>query len=302
MANIDLSSLPAPQVIEALDYETILAERKAALLALFPAEQRPAIEATLAIESEPLTIQLQENAYRELVLRNRVNDASRGNMLAYATGADLEQIGARYKVVRLVVTPANPTAIPPVQAVMESDDRLRTRIQMAYDGLSIAGPIGAYKFHALSASGQVLDVSVQSPEAMVVQVNILSTAESGIADATLIATVGEYLSAEDRRPLCDIVQVQSAQIVPFSVEAVLHCYPGPSTETVLGAANNALNKTLADLYKLGRDVTRSALYAALHQAGVQRVEIISPVANVVVEEHQAAQCTAINLTTGASDV
>ena len=33
---IDLSRLPAPDVVEPLDYESILAERKAALIALYP--------------------------------------------------------------------------------------------------------------------------------------------------------------------------------------------------------------------------------------------------------------------------
>jgi phage-related baseplate assembly protein len=37
---IDLSQLPAPEVLEALDYEAILAERKAALVALYPGDEQ----------------------------------------------------------------------------------------------------------------------------------------------------------------------------------------------------------------------------------------------------------------------
>lgn len=39
-ASIDLSLLPAPDVVETLDYEVLFAERKAALIGAMPAEQR----------------------------------------------------------------------------------------------------------------------------------------------------------------------------------------------------------------------------------------------------------------------
>ena len=39
MAIVDLNQLAAPDVVEALDYETILAERKATLVSLYPEEQ-----------------------------------------------------------------------------------------------------------------------------------------------------------------------------------------------------------------------------------------------------------------------
>ncbi|MCF7694669.1 baseplate assembly protein, partial [Mycetohabitans sp. B2] len=61
---IDLSQLPAPDVIEPLDYETLFAQRKAQLIALYPLEEQADIAATLALESEPMVKLLQESAYR----------------------------------------------------------------------------------------------------------------------------------------------------------------------------------------------------------------------------------------------
>jgi phage-related baseplate assembly protein len=104
---IDLSRLPAPVVVEQIDYESILAERKAYAVSLWPADQQAELAATLALESEPLTKLLQESAYRETLLRQRVNEAALAVLLPFAQGADLEQIGARFNVVRLVITPAN---------------------------------------------------------------------------------------------------------------------------------------------------------------------------------------------------
>lgn len=84
MSTITLSQLPQPDVIEVLDFETILSERKAYFVSLYPADQQAAIATTLSLESEPITKLLQENAYRELILRQRINDAAVANMLAWA--------------------------------------------------------------------------------------------------------------------------------------------------------------------------------------------------------------------------
>ncbi|CNF10526.1 baseplate assembly protein [Yersinia bercovieri] len=118
MSTIDLSQLPAPLAVEALDYETLLIERKAAFIALYPLEEQDAVMQTLALESEPITKLLQENAYRELVLRQRVNEAAQAVMVAYANGSDLDQLGANNNVQRLIITLADPDAIPPVAALM----------------------------------------------------------------------------------------------------------------------------------------------------------------------------------------
>ena len=64
-----MTTLPPPKMLEQLDYENILAERKTAFLNSLPADQRDQVAAVLALESEPITKLLQESSYRELVLR-----------------------------------------------------------------------------------------------------------------------------------------------------------------------------------------------------------------------------------------
>lgn len=159
MATIDLSQLPAPDVVEPLDYETLLAERKATLISLYPTDQQEAIARTLTFESEPIVKLLQENAYRELILRQRINEAAKAVMVAYSLKGDLDQLGANNGVTCLTITPADDTTIPPTAAVMESNDDLRLRIASAFEGLSVAGPTGAYEYHARSADSRVADAS-----------------------------------------------------------------------------------------------------------------------------------------------
>lgn len=153
-AAIDLTQLPAPNVVELIDFEQILAERKAYAVGLWPADEQAEIAARLALESDPLTKLLEENAYRETVLRQRVNEASLANLLAYAKGADLDQLAGNFNVQRLVIQEADAAAIPPIPQILETDDSLRERAQMAWEGLSTAGPRNSYIFHARSAAGQ----------------------------------------------------------------------------------------------------------------------------------------------------
>ncbi|WP_380184848.1 baseplate J/gp47 family protein [Kalamiella sp. sgz302252] len=301
MATIDLSQLPAPDVVEALDYETLLNERKATLVSLYPAEQQDAIARTLALESEPVVKLLQENAYREVILRQRVNEAAKAVMVAYALADDLDQLGANNGVNRLTLTAADDTTTPPTAAVMESDDDYRVRIAAAFEGLSVAGPSGAYEYHAKSADGRVADASAISPSPACVTITVLSREGNGEAAADLLAVVNEALNDEDVRPVADRVTVQSATIVDYAVEAVLYLYPGPEAEPIRAAAEAKLAAFVSAQARLGRDIRKSALYAALHVEGVQRVELAQPAADVVLDKTQAAYCTGYGITIGGSD-
>lgn len=301
MATIDLSQLPAPDVVETLDYETLLAERKATLISLYPADQQEAVARTLSLESEPIVKLLQENAYREVILRQRVNEAAEANMVAWASGADLDQLGANNGVVRLTLTAADDSAIPPVAAVMESDDDFRLRVASAFEGLSVAGPTGAYEFHAKSADGRVSDATAISPSPACVTVTVLSREGDGVAAADLLAVVDAALNDENVRPVADRLTVQSAAIVNYSVDAVLYIYPGPEAEPVRAAAEAKLQAFVTAQRRLGRDIRQSALYAALHVEGVQRVQLNAPAQDVVLDKTQAGYCTGYTITVGGSD-
>lgn len=301
MSTVDLSQLPAPEVVDVPDFEILLAQRKADLIALYPAEEREAVARVLALESDPVVKVLEESAYREILLRQRINEAAQAVMVAYALSTDLDQLAANNNVQRLVVTPANTDAVPPVDAVLESDDDLRLRVPEAFEGLSVAGPTAAYEFHARSADGRVADVSATSPSPAVVVVTVLSRDGDGTAPADLLAVVDTALNDESVRPVADRLTVQAAQIIPYQINATLYFYPGPEAEPILAAAKVRLQNYIASVKRLGRDIRRSAIYAALHVEGVQRVELSSPAADVVLTKTQASWCTASTVTPGGTD-
>lgn len=291
---VNLSRLAAPDIVEQLDFEQILAEMIADLQ-----ERSPAF--TALVESDPAYKILEVAAYRELLIRQRVNESCKAVMLAYAAGADLDQIGANFNLERLVLDPGNPDAVPPVPPTYESDADFRTRIQLSFEGYTTAGSEGSYVFHGLNADPDVKDIQAVSPEPGEVTVYVLSRTGDGEASAELIDAVEMALNAEDVRPLTDQVTVESATIIPYTIEAELEIAAGPDADVVKDAAQEALEQYVSDTHRIGRTVALSGIYQALHQAGVVRVELTEPSADIEPGEGEAAYCAGITLTVASDE-
>ncbi|MFM2482785.1 baseplate J/gp47 family protein [Celerinatantimonas sp. YJH-8] len=294
MSISDLSALPAPSLLEELDYETILSE-------MIERYQLANPDFDALLESDPIYKTLEVAAYYRVKDRQRVNEAAKAVMLALASDADLDQIGARYAVERQLITPADETTIPPTDAVYESDDDFRRRILLAFDGLSVAGPEQSYISHALSADPSIADVSAMMTAPGQVQVTLLSRNGNGQANASQIAHVAAALNAEEVRPLTDQVRVQSAEIINYSVSATLYMQDGPEQEPILTAANAALDTYVANQQRLGRNIRRSAIMAALSVSGVQYVDLTQPAEDLVLSRAQASYCTETSIRNGGND-
>lgn len=298
MPTIDLSQLPSPQIIEPLDFETILVDVKAVMIAAFPADQQASVAAALSLESEPLNVIAQAMAYRELLLRRRINEGAAACMLSHAEGTDLDNLAANLDTERLTITPETDTS----DAVMESDEALRLRAQSAFEGMSVAGPSAAYEYFARSASGKVADARATSPAPAEVVIAVLSTDGDGTASPELLAAVTAAVNDEEVRPLGDRVAVRSADIVDYSIDAELFLYPGPESEPIINAAMASLRGFLADNdKKIGRDVARSAISASLHVQGVQRVVLRSPATDLQISDTQAARNVGYAVENGGTD-
>ncbi|MFP3405682.1 baseplate J/gp47 family protein [Pseudomonas sp. SIMBA_065] len=321
---IDLSLLPPPEVVETLDFETLYQE----VLGIFRAHMGD--QWTALLESEPVVKLMEVMAYRELLVRARVNAAAKASLLAYAKGADLDNRAADYGVQRLTIRAADPDAVPPVAAVMEGNEALRYRTRLSLEALSVAGSSGAYEYHALSASAELVHVSVDSPRfsgvpvpaavkaqlppgAIVVvcdydaglanplpgdvSLAVLAGTSSTMPEAQLVATVLKALSAEDVRPVTDRPRVQGGIPTDFKVEAVLWVENGPDPDVVLAAARKSLDAAIAEARRLEGQLPVSAIYAALHVTGISRVDLVKPVEGVVCDKRHYPRTTAIALTT-----
>jgi phage-related baseplate assembly protein len=292
MSAVDLSQLPAPQVLESLDFEGVYDEE----LQRFRQYMGDKWDALL--ESDPITKLLELGAYRRMQNRARVNDAAKALMLAYARGADLDQLAANVNLQRLVVQAEDMNAVPPVERVLEADDALRERVQLVYEGLTTAGPRNSYILHARNASGRVADATAESPAPAEVVVTVLDLEGRGLAPPELLEVVRAHLSDDDVRPIADRLTVQAAEILPYRVDAVLYkSGAGPENEAILAACKARLQAWVNPRRRLGLEVSRSGIDAQLHIDGVSRVELVGWT-DIRPTKEQAAWCEAIDVVWG----
>ena len=284
---IDLSQLPAPDVIDALSYASI----RQALIDDFKA-RHPAYDLNL-LEVDPAVKILEVAAYRELILRALINDKARAILLSSAQRSDLDQLGIYYGATRLTIAPATSTAA----AVMESDADLRRRIQLAPEAFSVAGPKGAYEFHVLSADASLKSVGVYAygdPGLLAGEVRIYLLARSGdgMAPSTLVDKVRAYLKdGGDKVPATDILSVLPAVIQNYAVSATLQIPPGPDPALVRARAEAAAIAYSQSRHAVGASVPRSGLIRALMVDAVENVLLQTPAADIPSQIGVAPFCT-----------
>ena len=287
---IDLSQMTAPDLVEEIDFETVLTAVKTDFKTRVPdydAEN---------IESDPAVKTMETGSYRETLIRQRVNDAARAVLMAVATGNDLDHIGALLGTERAIVTPADPNTNPATPAVYETDDRLRVRIQLAWEAASVAGPEGAYEYFAYQSDVSISDVLVTSPSAGKVDIIPMTSDNAGIADATVIQNVLDTLDDQKIRPLTDDVEVRAATSHDYAVDVTLSIGEGPDPAVVESDATAAIQAYADSRRKVGKTVYLTGLISAATVSGVESVTMTSPTADFLPNFDGFANLTGITIT------
>jgi phage-related baseplate assembly protein len=268
---INLSGLTPPDVIETIDFEVIVKDMRDYLVAAFPA-----IEGVIDLQSEPARKLIEAFAYRETILRGRINDASRAVLLASAYGSNLDHLAALFGTARMQVEDETGATIP------EDDDRLRRRVQLAPEAFSVAGPEGAYIYHALSAAPWARDATAITTSPGRVRVTMLR--EGADPTPSLVEREGVRMSLVDNdvRPLTDMVEVLGPRVYRTTIDATLTLYPGPDGNVVRARAIAAISDWVEANRMLGLNLRRSAIFSKLHQEGVHSVDLASPAQDLVI--------------------
>ena len=347
---MNLDGLPTIQFV---DYDAASVESE--IIANYEA----AAERTLA-PGDPVRLFLESLAYEITRVRFQIDWAAKQNLLAYAAGNFLDQLGALFGVERLeaaaatvslrfslstalgfdVIIPAGTRATPdgelmfatselaavtagetyvdviaecesagtvgngylvgqinqlvdPVAyietvenivasahgAEAEADDHLRTRINLAPETFSTAGPRLAYRALALSADSNLVDAAVYSDTPGVIRIVPLLT-DGLIPDQTVLDAVAAAVSAEDRRPLSDQPVVSAPEQIDYSID--LTYYVGSDYAALLDKVQATVAEAVESFTTwqcsaLGRDLNPSRLIQAVQEVGgVKRVELVSP--------------------------
>jgi phage-related baseplate assembly protein len=337
----ELLALGRPPALAFQPYETLFDASRVRLVAGFQSAGIP--YDVQGLQTSPPMILAQEAAYRDLLRRQAIDDAVAQTYLGSASGAFLDQRAADYGVLRRSLahsgdgTPGvdRPDTVPPAWSWdataalwREDDDSLRSRARLAWEALSVAGPAGAYAFHAADAHPAVYadGTNVIGPETglvdpgevLVVVQSFLGTGvptigvldaiaarldAAEVIDAAAASTLLPVRQRQSVRPLGARVTVQACQPLTFNITATLHLLAGPDPEAIRLAAVARLNAYLASRRRVGVEVPRSGIIAALHLTGTDglpvcdEVTLTVPSADVVPSHIELATIGTIAVTT-----
>jgi phage-related baseplate assembly protein len=257
-----------PNIIEPLNFEEIFARMKEELV-------KHDASFTALVESDPAMKVLEVAAWRELLLRQRINEAVKSNLLKFAIGEDLDNLAEFYGVER---------------QKEEDDERFRKRIKAKIVGWSTGGN---YRYHALSADRRVKDALVESKLPGSVQISILSTGLStnGIASEELLDIVRKRVTRDDIRVLTDTITVVGCNIIEIDIHSKISIKRPDIIETVKKEFIEKSETTK----RLGWKVTKSWIIANLFVEGVENVELIEPREDVVVLGNGCAFLKSLNV-------
>lgn len=113
----------------------------------------------------------------------------------------------------------------------EGDDKFRERIRLAPATLSTAGPESAYRYFALSADPDIIDVAIDSPEANIINIYPLMVG-GAVPDQDTLDKVAAVCSAEDVRPMTDLVTAKAPTQVSYDIQIKYFCTKDNEAETV----------------------------------------------------------------------
>lgn len=275
MSMLDLAKLPVPDVIETLDFET----EYESVLGRFRVAMGDQWSA--ALESDPVIKLIEVMAYESVTMRARINSAARAEMLPSSTGNDLDGLLALLNAERLDG---------------ELDDAFRERGRQAPYGFSTAGPLQAYRYHALSAHEDIRDIRVDSPAPGEIRITVLSRIGDGVPAAEVLAAVAAVLSPDDMRPTSDTVIVEPAHAILWQLHAEVHFPTGAAYEPIMAAAQAAAEAYALAQHKINAPVRKNIVIATLGLPGVSDVIPLSPTEDIEPQVQGAPYCTEILLT------
>lgn len=160
-----------------------------------------------------------------------------------------------------------------------SDEEFYEILRLSMDGYSCAGARGSYIYFAKQVDTKIADVIAAAPSPGVVKLYVLMD-DGTPATEEMKKKVLNACSADDVRPMTDLVSVEDPETVTYNVD--LTYYIQEDTETDAEALDLAVTGKVGEFTdwqsaKLGRDINPSRLISMLMETGIKRVELAEPV-------------------------
>lgn len=288
MTAVDLPLLPLPAVIEEAQSVAIADAMRQRFLDAAEALGVDARE-EMIVAGTPGNVLIEGQAYRETLIRARINGVYRSRLVYFAQGADLDHVGEDHGLERLTD---------------ETDAAFRERIRIHNRGQSAAGPDDWWRKHALEADVRVVDVAVRrttfpipgpSEQRGAIRLYLVTTTDDPMAVAAILANVRAVVGSTAVRGTTTSVTVEMAEQITVSLAADVWMYPDAAAGA-FAALEPALRAAWAAEQRLGWAPSLSWISAQLQRSGVHSVAITAPAAAPLVAAYQVATLGTVTLT------
>lgn len=164
------------------------------------------------------------------------------------------------------------------------DERLRERIRLAPATQTTAGPESAYRYFAMTADPEIIDIAVESPSPNVINIYPLMQGGTIPDEATLDAVLAAF--PDDVRPMSDQVSILPPSAVEYDIEIKYYCSTENEADTIkaVEADGGAVDRYVEwQSAALGRSINPDQLRKLIlcpdwdsSLVGADRVEVVSP--------------------------
>lgn len=315
-----------PQAFQVPDFETLLSEYKTAAIDYVKAKQ-PEIADDLkeAFDNESELLAQITEAFvlrRQAEIREQ-NYWALQMFRRYVTESDMvELLALQYGLKRQLLKAADESTFPPTPAVMESDDSLLRRFDLAPYQFHTTGTRLGYKFHALTLDERptitidsqddavimryefpgltrpmpVKDAAPRmlKPNSGEVCVTILSRENAdGTASEALLERVQNYLRRDDIAQESDLVTVKSAKPKHYPIHVTIYTGGDPTNSVIESEAKAATLAFTEKMHQLGATIDREAVGAIYYELGAKRAKVHQPAADVICDWDEAPYCSEV---------
>ncbi|UIP28891.1 baseplate J/gp47 family protein [Photobacterium sp. TLY01] len=315
-----------PNAFQVPDFETLLAEYKQHAIDYLTqkdSDKAAEVAEAFANESELLAQITQAFVLKRIAEIREQNYWALQMFRKFVTDSDMvDLLALQYNLKRQVLEPADDSVFPPVPAVMESDNDLLRRFDLAPYQFHTTGTRMGYKFHALTLDERPTITLTTEPHALVmrydfpnltrpmpvrdavaktliphsgqVHIAVLSReSPDGTASDALLNRVSGYLNRDDIAQESDELIVQSARAKPYRIEATLITGGDPLHAVSPNEAKAAAQAFADSVQQLGGFVDRLKLGDVLYSLSPKRVILQNPADDIECEWDEAPYCTEI---------
>lgn len=175
----------------------------------------------------------------------------------------------------------------------ESDDDFAERIFNSRMLFSTAGSLDAYIYYAKEFSSLVDDVKPICPNDTAHVIIYITLKDRTRASESFLRELKEYLENTEIKPLTDQIEVKNVERVNYKLEFTYKLYSSDiSKAEEIGKAVSDAAEKYKDWQsdKIGRDINTQELIARVKDAGAAKVNVISPIDGLAVNDTEIAFC------------